>query len=164
MKELSAALGSSMLQSTIDTPLNLAQLSTISESGDIFPTPSTQDESYLGWVNGGNLKGIKVEIVFDFLCPGCLIHLSQIPTCDGTGHFLNIFEYLQGMQVEGEAMTYLDAIDLRLTPFPLAHPHVTELTQVFFFLKHLCSEDASQCHMNDYMLFCFEYQSMVWDK
>ena len=37
-------------------------------------------------------------------------------------------------------------------------------TQVFFFLKHLCSEDASQCHMNDYMLFCFEYQSMVWDK
>ena len=60
-------------------------------------------------------------------------------------------------------MSYLDAIKLKLTPFPLVHPHVEELLQVYFYLKHLCNVDAEECLMNDYMFFCFEHQSEIWD-
>ena len=74
-----------------------------------FPTPSDQDSEYLGWINGKNKKSLKVEIIFDFMCPGCKDHLEKIPVGD-SGQEQNIFEYLQGFQVEGEEMSYLDAI------------------------------------------------------
>jgi len=51
-------------------------------------------------------------------------------------------------------MTYLDAIELRLTPFPLdGHAHVKELSQVYFFVK-----DNDELALNDYMLFVFKNQ------
>ena len=62
MKELSAAFESSMF--------NFAQIA------HSYPTPSDQDEDYLGWVNGENQLGVEVEIVFDFMCPACLRHMT----------------------------------------------------------------------------------------
>ena len=92
--------------------------------------------------------------------------MTKVPGDDGSE--LNIFEYLSGVEVEGnnedDEMSYLDAIKLKLTPFPLSHPHVDELLQVYFYLKHLCSvEEAEECLMNDYMFLCFEHQSEIWD-
>ena len=154
MKEFSAAFSSSMHMMAYDGAFNFAQIT------NNYLTLSDQDDDYLGWVNGENKLDVEVEIVFDFMCPACLRHMTEVPSEDGGE--LNIFEYLSGVEVEGkndDGMSFLDAIKLKLTPFPLAHPHVDDLLQVYFYLKHFCNMDsAEECLLNDYMFFCFENQ------
>lgn len=152
MEQIGAAFADSPLSSMMT---GLAQLNAVSSVAS--------DDEYLGWINGENKADVTVEIIFDFMCPGCKVHLSGIESDTGK---VSIWDYLDSeqLQVDGKSMSYLEAIELRLTPFPMdGHPHDTELNQVYFHLKDMCTAEST-CHLNDYMLFCFENQSEIWGK
>ena len=70
----------------------------ISNSVPIFGT-------YPGWIQGGNLANIEVEIFFDYLCS------------DAKAAYPNLVEALD--TVVEDDITVMDAITLKLSSFPL---------------------------------------------
>ena len=97
-----------------------------------------EESEYAGWFNGKNEKCVKVEIIFDYMCPGCKRHLTGIPVVDSLGNqvdTINIFQYLEQEKLD-DGTSYLDAIDLSLTPFPFfGHPFTDEQIQTYLVLR-----------------------------
>ena len=98
--------------------------------------------TYPGWTQGGNARKIEVEIFFDYLCS------------DAKASYPYTIEAFNSEAAPG--MTWLDAIDLRLSSFPLDyHLHSWQVAQVLPYFLDLCTEGTA-CNMNEYLAFCFE--------
>ena len=124
-----------------------------------------EEAEYAGWFNGKNEKCVKVEIIFDYMCPGCKRHLTGIPVLDSNENqvdSINIFEFLEQEKLD-DGTSYLDAIDLNLTPFPFyGHPYTDEQIQTYLVLRQICEENANRCFMNEYMMLAFANQEQNW--
>lgn len=133
------------------TSVNLAQIQS---------AVMDEDADYLGWIQGNNLKNTVVEVIFDYMCPGSRLNIAQIGSSDENPAGESLIDILNASMVESESdMTYMDAIKLKLAPFPYyMHPHAHEDDQVLFFLKDLCDKDPTKCYMNEFMMLSFENQ------
>ena len=113
----------------------------ISNSVPIFGT-------YPGWVQGGNLANIELEIFFDYLCWDSKTYYPLVKAALDT-------------PVEGDT-TWMDAVTLKLSSFPLDyHIHSWQVAQVLPGLLDLCVQDETQCLMDKYLDFSFEMQDHV---
>ena len=122
-----------------------------------------EDADYLGWVQGKNLRSLEVEVIFDYMCPGSREGIAQIGSSEELPAGESLIDILNASTVESESdITYMDAIKLKLAPFPYyMHAHVYIVDQVFFFLKDLCDKDQTKCnYLNEYMMLSFENQNL----
>ena len=104
--------------------------------------------NYPGWVEGGGKAGIQIEVFFDFLCSACL---AENPVWEET---------LTQTWLDG---TVLDQLNVAYTPFPLPyHIHSWQVGQLVPFFNDLCTEDSTQCALNDqYKDFSFKMQPTI---
>ena len=98
------------------------------------------DPDYVGWRNGGGVCGLEVEVFVDFLSE------------DSAMAYKNFNDALQIEIMPG--MTYLDGIDLKVSNYPeKGLAHVFEVAQGVIYFMDLCSNDSSDCRMNEYMRY-----------
>ena len=68
-------------------------------------------EDYLGWTQGLNQKNVKVEVIFDYMCPMSKAGLVGIST--GDNETTTIYDLLEENTIDDETskkISYLDAI------------------------------------------------------
>ena len=114
----------------------------------------------------------EVEVIFDYMCPGSRANIAEIGSSDEFPAGESLIDILNASMVESESdmhttqfsridMTYMDAIKLKLAPFPyFMHPHAHEDDQVLFYSKDLCDKDDTKCYMNEFMMLSFKSQDL----
>ena len=113
MREISA-----LSQTSADLSATYA-VSVISAADELF------DDEFLGWTQGGGEYG-TVEIIFDYMCPGSKAAITEV-TNEDDEETVTIFELFENndVDVDGASVRIMDAISLRMAPFPIMmHNHV----------------------------------------